>query len=118
MSMDIDEHALYRSIGQRLKSRRRELRLTQKQLAVWLGVERTSVANIEAGLQKAPLHTLYRLCLLLDLEISALLPSIRGVTTDGASSVEEVQVDGQAKVVPPLAATLVRELYDRLAEER
>ncbi len=116
--MDIDERILYRALGQQLKLRRRGLGLTQQQLAVWLKIERTSIANIESGRQKAPLHTLYRLCLALDLDIAALLPPIASVTARRVGETEEVRVDGQTKAVPPRAATVVRALYDRLAEER
>jgi len=73
--MDVDESLLYGMLGERLKQRRLEAKVTQAQLAQAAGVLRTSVTNIEAGRQKPPLHLLYRMCVVLDVEVSSIIPS-------------------------------------------
>lgn len=73
--MSIDDSLLYGIIGERLKQRRLEAKVTQEQLAKAAGVLRTSVTNIEAGRQKPPLHLLYRMCVALDVEVSSIVPS-------------------------------------------
>ncbi len=114
--MQIDEGTLYKHIGGRLRVRRQELALTQKQLAERLGLERTSIANIESGLQKPPLHLLYRYCQTLGLEVAAVLPPLRDVTLRPAPE-EEIRIDGQPRPLPPKTATLVRDLLKSLAED-
>ena len=76
MHMGIDLFTLYEKIGEQLKQRRIELGFTQDFVADEVGVSRTSITNIEAGSQKLPLHLLYRICLILDLEPSNLLPAL------------------------------------------
>ena len=46
----------YRQIGARLESIRKVLGLTQDEIAKRIGLERTSVVNIEAGRQRILLH--------------------------------------------------------------
>lgn len=71
----VDDVQLYKTIGERLKQLRLEAGMTQAQLAAATGVLRTSVTNIEAGRQKPPLHLLYRMCVVLDVEVSSIVPS-------------------------------------------
>lgn len=113
--MAIDERHLYTLIGAHLRERRRSLRFTQHYLAERLGVERTSVANIEAGAQRPPVHLLYRCCEVLQMEIAEFLPPVHAVAPDGMP--EEVEVGGQAAMMPPMAASLARELLKQLPEE-
>jgi len=113
--MAINERLLYTSIGACLKAQRQALRFTQQHLAERLGVERTSVANIESGMQRPPVHLLYRYCDIFQMEIGDLLPALRDVVQDDAR--EEVTVDGHSAVMPPMAASLARMLLKQLPEE-
>ena len=63
----IDSERLYQELGIRIEKKRKELGLSQAQLAQKIGKERTSISNIESGKQHAPLHTLYELSLILSL---------------------------------------------------
>ena len=71
-SMDID--SLYLVIGQKIRSRRKERDVSQLNLAKKLKISRTSVVNIEAGRQKAPIHVLWQLAETLETEIHMLIP--------------------------------------------
>lgn len=77
----IDEKRLYAALGLRLKKLREAQtghlgKLTQSALANEVGLERTSITNIERGNQKVPLHVLYRICEVMQISISDLLPPL------------------------------------------
>lgn len=64
-------------IGERIAVRRKELELTQEQLAKIIGKQRTSVANIEAGRQNLTIKTLLALCAALEITPSELFDGIQ-----------------------------------------
>lgn len=77
----ISEKKLYEVLGQKLRFLREQVgqgaaRLTQADLAEKVGLERTSITNIEKGAQKVPLHVLYKMCESLKVNINEVLPSI------------------------------------------
>ena len=59
---------IYRHIASLIKSRRKQLRLTQDKLAKRLAMSRASLASIETGRQNVQVHQLYVLATALDLE--------------------------------------------------
>ena len=109
--MDVDEDLLYSSIGKQLLERRLQMSITQAQLAEKAGILRTSVANFETARQRVPLHVLYKLCAVLGLEASAVLPATSSVVT---TPVETVDVQGNSVSVPPMAAETLRQMQRRL----
>ena len=44
-----------------------------------MGLERTSITNIELGKQRLGIHTLYRFCEYFEILITDLLPSLAGI---------------------------------------
>lgn len=68
---------LYRELGHkiRLARERSPQKLSQEALAQNLGISRTSMVNIEAGRQRAPLHMLWRIAQLLEMDLTMLIPS-------------------------------------------
>ena len=52
---------LYRRLGRAVADRRRELRLTQSDIAEKLGLSRASLANLENGRQRIMVHQLFAL---------------------------------------------------------
>ena len=68
------ENTLYKTIGGKIQKQRVKLDLTQEELAKKATMNRTSITNIENGIQKAPLHVLYQLASILNLSIFDLLP--------------------------------------------
>lgn|SRR5690554_4952776 len=111
--MEIDDTALYRAIGERIKAHRIRIQVTQKQLAEEIGVERTSITNMESGLQKLPIHQLYRICHTLKVDLLDLLPSLQEVQV---SEMEEVDVAGQSVKVTPKTAHAIRKLLEDFSD--
>jgi transcriptional regulator with XRE-family HTH domain len=108
--MKVDETLLYKEIGQRVKAKRLKLKLTQGQLANAAGVLRTSITNLEAGRQKTPLHVLYELCAVLEIEMVELLPSRSSVMQPETVSME---IGGRVAAVPPKSAKVLQKLLNQ-----
>ena len=105
--MQVDERELYRYIGQRIRTARTSTGLTQRQLADRLGVERTSITNVEAGRQRIPVHMLYRFCVALEIEVIELLPSVQLLISD---ETDACALSAQLENIPPKTAEVIRSL--------
>lgn len=73
--MSINEKRLYDSVGAKIKQLRISKKYNQTELAEKIGLERTSVTNIETGKQKVTLATLYNISKFLDVPLDELLPT-------------------------------------------
>ena len=113
--MQINEDHLYGQIGERLRQKRVALGVTQSQIAEATGMLRTSVTNIEAGRQKAPLHVLYRICGFLGIDVAAVLPEVRAVT---AEAEEIVAAPSELESRLPRTAAFIKQLRDAPLEDR
>ena len=89
------EDELYPLLGSRISTRRRTLKMTQRELADAVGMSRASVANIECGRQKMLVHHLYRLAGALQLTSPAdLLPPAPSLARTSATSLPEIEFSG------------------------
>jgi transcriptional regulator with XRE-family HTH domain len=68
-----EQTLLYRSLGRRAQEARQALGLRQEDLARLVGVTRPSIANMESGRQRTPLHTLVEIARALEVDPSWLL---------------------------------------------
>ncbi len=73
---------LYKTIGRQVREKREKRELTQGQLAARVGLQRTSLSNIEAGRQKMLVGTLLSIAAELGVQASTLLPKA-GVASPG-----------------------------------
>lgn len=64
----------YRAVGELVRAARSAARMTQAQLADGANLTRSSIANIEAGRQRVPLHVFAMIAEALDTEPAKLLP--------------------------------------------
>ena len=80
--MMIDVEKLYREIGRKIKEWRERRGLTQELLASQVLLTRASIANIEKGRQKLPLHTLINIAVALEMQPASLLPELAGESKD------------------------------------
>ncbi|MXO31614.1 helix-turn-helix domain-containing protein [Apibacter sp. B2912] len=72
--------ALYKIIGEKIKSKREELKITQLELSESLNISRASVSNIEVGRHQIPLVVLYSISQVLKIDIQELIPSYKEVS--------------------------------------
>lgn len=107
--MAINEQQLYQKIGQHIRQKREEARLTQGQLAEAVGILRTSITNLEAGRQKVPLHLLYELCAVLKVDIQEILPGMNEITD---LDIPNIEIGGRLTEVPPKSAELINALLN------
>lgn len=116
----IDDGRLYPLLGERLRKLREEYqspkgRMTQAELAGLVGLERTSITNIEKGAQKVPLHVLYRICEVLNAHAIAVLPSMAEVIKiDEAPQREEFKLGGRTYHATPLVMQKISALINNL----
>lgn len=68
----INKEKFYELIGSSIVSKRKELGLTQIELANKTGMSRTSIVNIENGKQYPPLHLLWAISYVLEIKPSNL----------------------------------------------
>lgn len=114
----IDESRLYLAIGQRIKKLREgqlgaRKKLTQAKLAAEIGLERTSITNIEQGNQKVPLHVIYRICEALEAPITDILPSLSEVNAVFETDVKEVSIGQNTVSAPPLVAEALKRFLNQ-----
>lgn len=69
---------LYSRIGHRIRQARRARSLTQAQLAERVGLQRTSITNIESGVQHVQVHVLFELANAVGVKVADLLPESFG----------------------------------------
>jgi len=100
----ISDSKLYATLGSRIRELREgedgRKRMTQAELAKQVGLERTSITNIEKGSQKVPLHVLYRLCEVLEVDVLSVLPKLNDVQ-ESDRTWRDVGISGAR--LPPLA---------------
>lgn len=74
----------YEHLGERLRERRQSKRVTQEDLAQVLGLNRTTVVNIEKGRQRLAVHQLVQIADHLGCTPGELIPSLaeEGLLTD------------------------------------
>lgn len=105
-----------------LRRERESAGLTQSQIAAIVGLQRTSITQIELGSQQAPLHVIYDLCSALKIDIFTLLPSNEEVAELSAVPVagtERISVMVNEKPVnaPPKTAELLQQMEKLLREQ-
>ena len=104
---DLDSRRLYVLLGKTIRQLRENHQphpLSQAQLAGLLGIERTSITNIESGSQRPPLHLIYMLCQVFSKDPAELLPSLDDLTD------KQISVGKHVEPVPPKAASVIDKL--------
>lgn len=75
----MEQSELYSQFGQLVRRHRERLGLNQAEIGQAIGLTRASIANIETGRQRIPLHHLYSLARALKVDVHALLPTAGSV---------------------------------------
>ncbi|WP_079085593.1 helix-turn-helix domain-containing protein [Streptomyces dysideae] len=79
----------YASVGDRVRDARSAARMTQAELADRLSLARSSIANIEAGRQRIPLHVFFLIADALGADAKDLLPN--GVTSQETPKLSNIE---------------------------
>lgn len=69
MQKNITEH-----IGRQIHSRRNELKITQEELAKYVGLSRVQIVNLEKGVNRTTFESLWEICNALSCTVSDLFP--------------------------------------------
>jgi transcriptional regulator with XRE-family HTH domain len=72
--MNFDREGFDKEVGLLLQAMRKRRQMTQEELAVQIGIQRGSYANIEAGRQRIPIDIVWRAAVVLGVSISSLVP--------------------------------------------
>lgn len=76
-----DARTFYSLVGRRIRDARQARGLSQTELAAAASVGRTSIANIEAGRQRVPLHKLHEIALALGRHPGEFFPDAQRTST-------------------------------------
>jgi transcriptional regulator with XRE-family HTH domain len=95
----ISEQDWYIETGRRIKDARREVGLTQEELALASGLQRSSITHIERGTQKTSVYSLYLISIALEKSFSDLLPN--------TGKANEIEFAGKKDTVPPAAKSIL-----------
>lgn len=96
---ELRTRALYLELGRRIRQRREAKGLKQEELATHASISRSSIANIERGQQQAPVHVLFAIAGVLDVELAELLPARAEVdarVAAGRNVLKVVTIGGEA----------------------
>jgi transcriptional regulator with XRE-family HTH domain len=87
----------YEEFGARVRRARQQAGVSQEQLGHLVGLNRSSISNVEIGRQRVPLHMLMEFANALEVPAGSLLPTapsesdpLRGVPAESRSFVEDV----------------------------
>lgn len=104
--------ALSHLLGRRIREARQKVDVNQELLGAKIGLSRTSISNIEAGRQLAPLDVLYNICHVLGTELHFLLPIYTEVIQfigENDSTIDKLKTNN----VSDSSIEVVRNIIDR-----
>ena len=102
---------LLKEIGSRVNSRRRELRLTQEQVAEQMDVSVQMVSNLELGRKAIRPENIVKLCAVLQISADYLL-------TGNYSDCELMEITGKIAKLSVKQQWIVEQLVDALLEQK
>lgn len=70
-----EQEKFYQMLGELIKKARQEAGLKQEAFAKYLNLSRVSIVNIEKGRQHPPIHLMWVIAKVLDINVNQLLPS-------------------------------------------
>jgi transcriptional regulator with XRE-family HTH domain len=104
----MDESSIYAALGELVREHREGQGMSQGALGKRIGLSRASVANIESGRQRIPLHHLYRMAEALGVNAHTLLPNLDGLPSPNVersiNSAMELNAREHAEVAKVLGA--------------
>lgn len=109
--MDITEEAVrrfYVELGTRIRAARRRKRISQLELGEMVGLNRSSIANIEAGRQRSLIHLVVVIAQSLAVSTGELLPSVEEIADLGDIEIPDDALEGQPEDTQDFFAATMR----------
>ncbi len=108
---EIKKELLYEKLGLAIKEARKSYsagknskNISQQWLGDKLGLTRTSITNIESGNQHPSLNLIYEICIILNIDLISILPSIQETQLN---PLEPVTLGNKELIAPSKAATYI-----------
>jgi transcriptional regulator with XRE-family HTH domain len=101
-TFEVTTYPFYIELGRRISHRRRQLNKTQEELAIAVGLKRTSITNLEKGRQKVLIHTLVEVANCLQIGVCELIPDQPGTTRRGMAGLESETLEILLRAIPEL----------------
>lgn len=97
----MEESDIYRTLGQLVRRHRERRSLKQETLGERVGLSRASIANIETGRQRIPLHHLFSLAAALGVEARELLPAMAsdGTVSSGLEIMSSIKLSEHEEAI-------------------
>ncbi len=104
--------------GTRTRAARKAAGLTPKELGGLVGLSRSSIANLEAGRQRVPIHIVWNLAAALGVAVADLVPELQSDAPVPQPEVNRVLVqEPRLEDVSPASKRRVREFIKRKLAE-
>ena len=103
---------LYIELGKKIKTLRQENNVTQAALAKALNLQRTSVTNIEAGNQSAPLHIYYQICSFFKENLIDFIPA--SISATNTLEVDSITNENQISERSPKLLEVMRKISNKI----
>jgi transcriptional regulator with XRE-family HTH domain len=99
---------LYVEIGGRVRRARKEHGWNQAKLGQAVGLNRSSIANLEAGRQRPPVHIMLFIAQALGIAPATLLPTGPELDALGRIQTPELNLEGQSSSAHDFVTTAIR----------
>jgi transcriptional regulator with XRE-family HTH domain len=99
---------VYVEIGGRVRRARKEHGWNQADLAHAVDLARSSIANLEAGRQRPPVHIMLLIAQALDISVATLLPTSSELGALGTIQAPELNLEGQSSSAHDFVTTAIR----------
>jgi transcriptional regulator with XRE-family HTH domain len=115
--MTEDDKSFYKQLGKRVAQLRKELQMTQVQLAKILGISQQHVASYECGRRKIPVALLPTLSKLLAVAVEDLLGMKNTASKRGPAPRLQRQIE-QIRTLPRTKQRFVMEMLDTVIQQQ
>lgn len=115
--MTQDDKVFFKKLGNRVATLRKELGITQTQLAETLAISQQLIAAYEAGARKIPVSMLPRLAQLFSVSLEVLVGTEKMPVKRGPASILQRQIE-QVGLMPRTKQKFITEMLEALIKQQ
>jgi transcriptional regulator with XRE-family HTH domain len=115
--MTQDDKVFFKKLGKRVATLRKELGITQTQLAETLAISQQLIAAYEAGARKIPVSMLPRLAQLFSVSLEVLVGTEKMPIKRGPASILQRQIE-QVGLMPRTKQKFITEMLEALIKQQ